>query len=352
MRELERRGRVHTRDPRILIIGAGAVGQVYGLHLQKGGAEVDVYVRSKYATECREGLRLYRMASKRKRVPTTFTPAEVLTTPDEVAERSYDQVWLCISTSALEKALAAEDAATTGLEAVLRNIGTATFVQFQPGLHVPALLAPVVPREQTVEGGIAMVSYQAPLVEDEVDEPGVAFMLQTSPFTGADATSVVEALEKGGCPAKVHADARATMAFGSATLMPMMAALEGAEWKLAGIRKREWARLAADACEEALEITGAQLGTKPPAWGGFVSPFTVRLASLFAPGAAPFELETYLEYHFTKVRDQTRLLLDKFLEEGARRGLNTTALGTLRSRVFGLAAPKGDDAEPPSTPYR
>ncbi len=336
MRELERRGRVHPRAPRILIIGAGAVGQVYGLHLQKGGAEVDVYVRPKYVAECRAGLTLYRMTSARGRAVERFVPREVLTTPEQVAGTSYDQVWLCISTSALEKALAAKNSAKRGLERLLRSIGTATFVQFQPGLHVSDLLAPIVPSRQIVQGGIAMVAYQAPLVEDEVDEPGVAFTLQTSPFTGADAVSVVAALKAGKCPAKVHPDARSMMAFGSATLMPLMAALEGADWKLKGLRKREWAKLAADAAAEAREVTAAQLGSKPPAMMGLLGASLIQLATVLAPGMLPFEVEIYLRYHFTKVRDQTRILLDRYIDEGIDRGVSITNLSVLRSRVFGL----------------
>jgi len=292
------------------------------------------------------------MASKRRRVPAPFRPLEVLTTPEEVAERSYDQVWLCISTSALEKSLSADDSATTGMEALLRSIGNATFVVFQPGLHVPELLAPIVPRDQTVDGGIAMISYQAPLVEGEVEEPGIAYMLQRSPFTGRDARSVVDALEAGGCPAKVGPDARATMAFGSAMLMPLLAALEGADWKLAQLRRREWARLAADACEEAREVTAAQLGVKPPAWGGFIGPAGIWLAASLAPGFAPFELEIYLKYHFTKVRDQTRNLLDRYLQQGMQRRLRTEALSTLRSRVFGLASSSASSGDQPQLPYR
>ena len=40
---------------KVLLLGAGAVGQVYGYHLAKAGAEVSFKVRPKYLEETRQG---------------------------------------------------------------------------------------------------------------------------------------------------------------------------------------------------------------------------------------------------------------------------------------------------------
>ena len=46
---------------RVLIVGAGAVGQVYGHHLQRGGAEVTFLVKPRYETDARAGFTLWRL---------------------------------------------------------------------------------------------------------------------------------------------------------------------------------------------------------------------------------------------------------------------------------------------------
>jgi 2-dehydropantoate 2-reductase len=114
-----------------------------------------------------------------------------------------------------------------------------------------------------------------------------------------------------------------------------MAALEGAGWELAGMRKGTWAKLAADASAEARAIVAAQVESPPPFGMGLVTASTLKLGSWAAPKIAPFELEIYLQYHFTKVRDQTERLLARFVEEGRSLGLPHATLSELRARVFG-----------------
>ena len=46
---------------RALIVGAGAVGQVFGHHLAKAGAEVSFLVKPKYVAECERGFMLYKL---------------------------------------------------------------------------------------------------------------------------------------------------------------------------------------------------------------------------------------------------------------------------------------------------
>ena len=46
---------------RALIVGAGAVGQVYGLHLQRGGAEVGFFVKERQAAQANRRVRVARL---------------------------------------------------------------------------------------------------------------------------------------------------------------------------------------------------------------------------------------------------------------------------------------------------
>ena len=63
---------------KVLIIGAGAVGQVYGRHLALGGAEVSFYVKDKYADYARKGFTFYTLSKKNARKnPKYFKRAEL-----------------------------------------------------------------------------------------------------------------------------------------------------------------------------------------------------------------------------------------------------------------------------------
>ena len=48
-----------SETPRVLLVGAGAVGQVYGKYLQAAGCEISFLVKEKYADEARRGFTLY-----------------------------------------------------------------------------------------------------------------------------------------------------------------------------------------------------------------------------------------------------------------------------------------------------
>jgi len=338
MDTVDGRGRSSKPRPRVLIVGAGAVGQVYGFFLQRGGALVDVLGRPRQKEELEEGATLYKMRGKRRREPMTFQPSIVHVDPATTHDVAYDQIWLCISSTGLEKGLA-----EGGLAELFEHAGRATVVVFQSGLHVPAILAPHVADMQIVHGGIVMVSYQAPLTEGEVEHPGVAFYIPgPQPFTGRDAKRVVALLEAGECAAEVVEDARATMAFSSATLMPTITALEGAGWTFAEMRHGPWSKLASAAASEARDVVAAQTGKSAPAALNLVLSPTLKLASFLAPIFAPFEVEIYLKYHFTKVHDQTERLIGDYIARAAELGVPREALTELRDRVFG--APEPGDA--------
>ena len=74
-------------DLRLLIVGAGAVGQVYGYHLQRGGASVAFLVRPAYAEACRGGLTLYPRAGHAG--PIAFTDFDVLSDLADVGAQAW-----------------------------------------------------------------------------------------------------------------------------------------------------------------------------------------------------------------------------------------------------------------------
>src|SRR5262249_32829564 len=144
---------VHLRimEPlRVLVVGAGAVGQAYGLHLQRGGAEVVFFVRDKYRAAAERGFDLYRLRGGGRPARVRLDGCAVVSRADEVAARRFDQVYLTVSSPALHGPWLAE---------LIAAAGDATIVSLQPGADDRAvLLAAGVPAERLVAGMITLIS--------------------------------------------------------------------------------------------------------------------------------------------------------------------------------------------------
>jgi 2-dehydropantoate 2-reductase len=306
-----------------LLVGAGAVGQVYGYHLQRGGAEVSFFVKEKYAAECRAGFLLYPL--RRRTEPAHFRGFGVLTHMAEVAAERFDEVWLCVSSTALRG---------PWLDELLGASGDATVVALTPGLDDREYLRARCSEERIVSGVITLVSYQTPLPGERRSDPGVAYWfppLSASPFDGAPARvrEVVKTLRAGGCPAHARRNTAVAAAFASALMMPPIVALEAEGWSLRALRRGGHLALAAAAAREALRIVGAHHGRPRPAYRIFARGPMLRLLCALAPRFVPFDLEAYLAYHFTKVGDQTEAMMQSYLQRGRELGLPTQAIDRL-----------------------
>ncbi len=315
---------------RVLIIGAGAVGQVYGWHLQRGGAEVTYLVKEKYRAAAEAGYTLFPLngwgAPKRER----FEGFSVVSTPDEVAARPFDQVWITISSTALRG-----DWRVPTLDA----IGDATVVSFCPGHEDADLLRADVPDDRLVWGMIPFIAYQAPLPgETRFAEEGLAFWhppLARTPLSGArpGATAAVRALRRGGCGATRAKDVPTAAMFPTALMMPHLVALELCDWSFAAVRGAEVLGLAAKASREACAVLAEDKQVAVPLLTKLARPALIGFLSRLAPVVMPLDIETYLQYHFTKVGDQTRLFIDGYLALAAAQGRDVPGLQGLRDRL-------------------
>ena len=314
----------------VLIVGAGAVGQVYARHLLLGGHGVSLMVKEKYAESCRAGLPMYPLHGHQKGQQVTLSVDEVLTTSAEVAERPFDQVWLCISTPALKG---------RWLHDLVAAMGDAVLVSMTPGLTDANQLGELVPADRRVQGMIGFIPWQSPLATETRDPPGIAVYLppgSPSLFGGAEAPAraAVAALRSGRCPARYKGDVARASAFGSAFLLAAIAGLEAAKWSFAGFRRdRETLALTTGAARESLAVAASWHDTATPWLGGLIRPWSLRIALALAPRVVPFDLETYMAYHFTKVGDQTRQHLDTVRELGVERGLAVGEVARLRAAL-------------------
>ena len=316
---------------KVAILGAGALGQPFGYHLAEGGAEVTFVVKEKYREEVERGFRLHRHRMFGGPEAIDVSDVDAMVSYDRVAEVDWDQVWLCVSSTAIRG---------DWLSEFLEAIGETTLVSIQPGLGDRDYLEEQYPAERIVSVRVSMIAYPTPLPGEDLPEGDIAYFMPPGEriWVGGGgagrAEAVAAGLKRGGCPSGVRDDVRAFAMFNSALLETAVAGLELADWSLDDFRGSSAFDLALAAGGEAIDIVSAHYETKPPLSIRIGSSASVmRMGLPFAEMVMPFDLEDYLERHFTKVGDQTRAELDEFIEEGRRYGVAVDALSELRGRL-------------------
>lgn len=317
---------------RALLVGAGAVGLTYGYHLQQGGAEVSYLVKPKYAAEAQRGFTLYQLRTLRRPRQVRLDGAGVLTSAAEVAEQTWDQIWLCVSSTAIRR--------RDFLGGLLGGLDSGTLVALQPGMDDRRLLLEHWPEERLVQGVITLIAYQAPLPgEDHMPDKGVAFWLppmSKSPFAGPPdaARAVVKALKAGGMPAGVDANGPGAAASISAVMMPWLVALEAEQWSFRKLKEApDVMALAAASATQALAIVEKETGRRAPASLRGLGTGSVRALMGVADTVLPLPIQPYLAYHFTKVGDQTRQMIRTYIDKGRQYGLPTDRLQELTLQI-------------------
>lgn len=313
---------------RILLVGAGSVGQVYGLHLARGGAQVDFLIKPAHRAWASEGFTLYALNARDRAAPVRFEGYGLFDDAAATAGVAFDQIWLCTPADALSG---------PWLDALAAAQPGALWVNLTPGREANTRMLGLVPEERVVTGLISLISYEAPLPgETRFPGPGTAYWFPhfgPSPFVGARASEAVQALRAGGQPAVIGGGSADRQAFPTAVLMPVLLGLEAEAWSFARLRGSESLAMAVRAGQEAVRITEHQTGQRAPAPMRWVRPWMLGLVSRLATWVIPMDIETYLRVHFTKVRPQTLLFVESYLAYAARAGLPAPELRRLLSRV-------------------
>jgi Ketopantoate reductase PanE/ApbA len=316
---------MYDRDMDDLIIGAGSVGQVLGLHLSDAGRHVGVLVRPAHAAQARSGYQLRRLRRVCGPVHGRFVPDRVIDDITLLHPGDWNAIWLCVSSTGLRG---------LGLEQLRARAISPTIVLTSQGVHDRAVLENHWPPEQVVLAAPPFFAFPGPPADpgrpDAVTSywtpPGGAWQVSG---TGERASAVAGALRDGRLKVKT------TQAHGAAVMLaaaniPLAAQVESAGWSLRAARRDLGA--VSLAASEAAGIVAAVHGAKPP-------PAIARSAAGMRAGLsalsllAPFDLERYLRHHFTKVGEQTRLMLDDLIGEGAARDLPVTRLRGLRASL-------------------
>lgn len=326
----------------VLIIGAGAVGQSYGLVLSRCGARVSYYVRPRRREEALRGYVVHELSWRGRVHSAEVKPDSVVTSPAEASARRWDQVWITVPADVLEQ---------PWLRELIEQSGDATVVMLQPGLRNRELVAAWCGEERLVVGIITFIAWHAPLPGEALPH-GVALYVPPFapvPFSGVRAREVALAFARGGARARAVRDAAEQAAFGSAVLQTFVVALESAGWSLDALLSGERVRQAAHAAREALAIASAVVEVRPPPFALVLRPFPLRLGVSLARRVTPFDLEVYLREHFTKVGAQTALALDELLDAAAERSLPVPHLAALAERFRAVRSGEAPRALAPSS---
>lgn len=334
----------------ILLVGAGAVGQVYAWHFARAGHDVHFFLKEKHVAEARQGFTLYDLNRDRKRRnPLDFREFGCQSDWAEVAKRRWDQVWLCMSSSALAK---------TDLAPMVAAIGDATVVVLQPGPDDLARVRQAVPAERVVAGMITLMSYHAPLAGETMPRPGIAFWIPPLTPMAIDgprerAVAVIGLLRGSGIRATLRPGFHQQGVHANGFFMVLLGALELAGWNFRTLsRDAELLDLMKAAQGEVHAAVALRYGVSAPfvlrALPGGVAACGLRVGR----NLTPVDLQTFFEAHFSKVRDQTVLLLDHYAALAEQNGVAHPALDALRGKLAATPAPaaRNSGSGTPTTP--
>jgi|GEM_PF-299373 len=320
---------------KILLFGAGAVGLVYGRHLQMAGCEVSFYVREKYAEEARQGYTLYHWNKKKAlENPIRFSGFGVLTTLEEVKATEWDQVYLCVSATAIRAGWLEDFIGAIGDKSIL--------VSLQPGTEDREYILQYLKDEsRLVNGMISFSSYHCPMEGENPPEHGMAYWCPPmSPCTfsssnKAAAKAVVAPLKKGKLPSKVAKDVVAFSVYPSAFLMHLVAVMEANDWSFRQTAKTGGLDLIARATREAFPILKKKFRPPVPLWlmSLPMRAFVLKTIIKLVPWVVPFNFETFLKVHFTKVGDQTEMLIGDYMEKGEKYSLATPTIAQIHTKL-------------------
>jgi 2-dehydropantoate 2-reductase len=304
---------------RILVVGMGALGQVFGAYLARGGAHVGCLVRPGQAEGARRGYHLAELRRWRRDRVMRFEPREVLTDPAQVDAR-WDHIWLCTHATAMRESWMAELRARAP-SAIVVSIGA--------GVDDRATVERIWPADQVVEVFPTILAFAR---EAKDSAPGIAFWVLPGvrPVSGPEAQgrAVAGSLASGGLPA-TYVGTVPKAKLSSAFNMPMIAAEEAAGWSAWEARSHR--KLALAAAGEAMAVTAAALGVPAPAPPSSFAAW--KNAALFAL-VAPFDAAAFRRQHFTKVGPQTLQMLEGWIAEGSARGLGVERLKALRALLL------------------
>lgn len=308
----------------ILIIGSGAVGAIYGQALVAAKCHVTFLVRNKASANAQMPRELHQFnwtrgwRSQQQNLPVI----------DNISDH-YDQVWLCTPSTALQDPWLAEQ---------ITKLGHTPLIAWTPDIADIHVLKKwhTGPITQAL---IGLVSYQTPLPESAESagkaqpQSGIAYVLPPGSavlHNSEEGVVAAKLLRAGGVPSQTRGDLVWWEARLECTTLCMVAALEQCDWSISELRRSGMLKRVSAAAKEAALGCAMELGVKPGLYRYIPIKGLLSMVGWIAPKLSPFPLQTYLQYHFTKVGDQTRDILDNWIMQCERHNSSCEQLMLLR----------------------
>ncbi len=320
---------------KVLVVGCGAVGQVYGLALQKAGAELGLYDRPAALekirlAQSRGGLPLFQLDRTHQKNPVEQRLKDLRVLTDTAGCRDFqpEQIWFATPSQAYY---------TEWFRDFLREVPSRRVVCFIPEGPRPEFIPPG-EEERMVFGGTTFMAWQGDLGGGGGRAEGVNFYRSplSLPLVGEKAVcgEVAQLLERGGFRVSIGKPGSHQQAAVTAVMTTFVAGLELSGWSLREYRRNAWRGRAAGACREAVlsQLPGAGALTRALLGRRLLSA-AFWLAAALLPGLVPFNLEKYLGFHYRKTREQTLVLLDLFARDGEKRGLPVEGIRRVREAM-------------------
>jgi len=304
---------------KVLILGAGAIGQVIGTHLRLSGCDVSFWVRP-YQKESFEtqGFTLYNRSSETE---LHIAAPQLLTEIPEDAR--YDALFLCVRSDQL-------DAALPQIKARFAQAEHMVLVTFQPGREDALKVFRALPDLVIVPGAPAFSAY---FNENRVEywAPKALPTLIGAPFneTLQIRDQIVQLLQRGGIPSKGVNDLEAEVRFPSAALVVLLAAFHLADCSFKSLsQNKKLLNLAAQGLQEAIAITKKDLGFIPVKYKAFEHISGKTLSQLlWALEHSPLFgfMQNMWASHARKIETQTYKNLDDLLALSLHQSKNAPA---------------------------
>jgi hypothetical protein len=318
---------------KVLIVGCGAVGQVYGLALQEAGVTLGLLDQPAVVNKLKQarekgGLPLFQVSKKHRKDPILFRLKDYQVIADAVESRYFapDQIWFTTPSQVYY---------SDWFHDFLRQVPSKRVVCFSPEGSRPEFFTEEL-GDRVIFGGTTFMAWQGDLGGGGGRPDGVNYW--RSPLgislTGTQdaCREVAQLLKPAGFRVLVGKPGSHSQASVTAVMTVFVAGFELSGWSLRGYRKSPWLRCAAGACREAVisQLSRAGVLTRAMLSNPVLSA-CFFLAALFLPLLFPFDLEKYLQFHYTKTREQTFLLLNIYMKDGIDCGVPVTNIQKLLS---------------------
>lgn len=308
---------------KILIVGAGAVGLVYGHHFINAGHQVTFLIKEKYQQEFEQqkqtGIALYHLNKDKKLAkPTYLNNFQTINSWDQAQD--FDLIALAISSNAVRQ---------LPLDKINQQLlpNHSKLLMLQPSETDFKHLSQVISKEKIFQGMISLISYQTDEVNSNINPIGTAYYLPPMPMpissgipllgnSSPNLEQIVSLFKNSGIPAKAVNSAIDESRLPSAFLMTFLCALEAANWEFSRLAQSPELLKKLSSAQQALLPTQVNGSTKAMLLKHmtklFLRPWLYKLLLKIAPWFVPLPLEAYLKKHFMKVRPQTVIYMQEY----------------------------------------